>query len=210
MKSVFVSIGILILICTGGFFLYEVAYSQGETSGYIDGYDQGYAIGKEGGYSSGEAEGYHQGEQAGYDEGYFAGKADGYTEGVKAGLGHGYTLKDPTYKQAVKFLQEDETNKNEFLENSYICSHFARDVCNSAEGKGFRSAYVGLIYPKGGHAIIAFNTIDKGLVYFDPQTDDEVIPVIGKRYYECIVPKSGHYYEKPYQDDTMIDILVVW
>jgi len=109
-KSVFISIGILVLIGTGGFFLYQVAYSQGETSGYIDGYNQGYAIGQEGGYSSGEAEGYHLGEQ----EGYLAGKADGYEEGVEAGLGHGYTLKDPTYEQAIKFIKEDKTDQNEF------------------------------------------------------------------------------------------------
>lgn len=210
MKSVFISIGILALIGTGGFFLYEVAYSQGETSGYIDGYNQGHTIGQEGGYSSGETEGYHLGEQEGYEAGYLTGKADGYEEGVAAGLGHGYTSKDPTYKQAIKFLKEDDTDESEFVEDTYICSHFARDVSNNAEAEGLRCAYVGLIYPEGGHAIIAFNTIDEGLVFFDPQSDERIRPIVGKRYYECIEPKSGYYYEEPSHDDTIMDILVIW
>ena len=226
MKSVFISIGILALIGTGGFFLNEVAYSQGEASGYIDGYNQGYTIGQEGGYSSGETEGYQQGEtegrqlgeQEGYDEGYLAGKTEGYEEGIEIGyeegvaaaLGHGYTLKDPTYKQAINFLKEDDTDESEFVEDTYICSHFARDVCNNAEAEDLRCAYVGLIYPEGGHAIIAFHTIDEGLVFFDPQSDERTTPIVGKRYYECIEPKSGYYYEEPSHDDTIMDILVIW
>ena len=214
----FILISILALLCVGGFVLYDVTYSQGKAVGYNAGYATGHTDGQHVGYSSGRTDGYQLGKQEGYEEGYTSGKGNGYElgfeagyeKGTEAGLGHGYTLKDPTYKQAIEFLREDKTDKNEFLEDMYVCSHFARDVCNSAEDKGFRSAYVGLIYPKGGHAIIAFNTIDKGLIYFDPQTDDEVIPVTGKRYYECIVPKSGHYYEKPYHDDTIIDILVIW
>jgi len=229
-KSVFISIGILALIGTGGFFLYEVAYSQGETSGYIDGYNQGYTIGQEGGYSSGETEGYHLGEKEGYEEGYLTGKAEGYEEGYLAGeadgyeegaeigyeegaedsLGHGYTIQDPTYKQVTKFLKEDRIDKKNYKEGIYVCSHFARDVCNNAEAEGLRCAYVGLVFQEGGHAIIAFNTIDEGLVYFEPQSDEIVTPVIGKQYYKCIETKPGYRYEKPDYDDTIMDILVIW
>ena len=226
MKSVFISIGILALIGAGGFFLYGVAYSQGETSGYIDGYNQGHVVGQEEGYNSGQADGYQQGEtegrqlgeQEGYEEGYLAGEADGYEEGVEVGyeegaedsLGHGYTIQDPTYKQVTKFLKEDRTDKKNYKEGIYVCSHFARDVCNNAENEELRCAYVGLIYPEGGHAIIAFNTIDEGLVYFDPQSDEEATPIIGKRYYKCVEPKPGYYYEEPDYDDTIMDILVIW
>jgi len=225
-KSVLISIGILALIGTGGFVLYSVAYSQGTTSGYSDGYSHGCVMGQEEGYNSGQADGYQQGkaegrqlgEQEGYDEGYLAGNADGYEEGVEIGyeegaedsLGHGYTIQDPTYKQVTKFLKKDKTDQNEFVEDIYVCSHFARDVCNDAESEGLRCAYVGLIYPEGGHAIIAFNTIDEGLVCFEPQSDEMVTPVIGKRYYQCIEPKPGYRYEKPSYDDTIMDILVIW
>jgi len=226
MKSILISIGILALIGTGGFFLYQVAYSQGETSGYSDGYSQGYVVGQEEGYNSGQADGYQQGEtegrqlgeQEGYEKGYLAGKADGYEEGVEIGyeegaedsLGHGYTIQDPTYKQVTKFLKEDRTDKKNYLEDIYVCSHFARDVCNNAENEELRCAFVEIRYPDGGHALIAFNTIDEGLVYFEPQSDEIVTPVIGRRYYKCIETKPGYRYEKPDYDDTITDILVIW
>jgi hypothetical protein len=192
----------LILVGAGGLVIYHTAHSQGEAAGYDDGYGQGYAAGQETGYGSGETEG--------YDLGYLDGQADGYEEGAAAALGHGYNIQDPTYRQAVEFLREDDTDQNEFTDDAYVCSHFARDLCNSAESQGIRCAYVGLIYADGGHAIIAFNTIDQGLVYFDPQSDDEANPVVDKHYYECIVPKSGYYYEQPDYDDTILDILVIW
>jgi len=222
MKRVFISIGILVLICFGGLFLYNVAYSEGEADGYRDGYDQGDIAGQEWGYGAGHIEGFRLGTQQGYDEGYLVGKADGFEEGVEAGyeegyeegvsavLGHGYPIKDPTYKQAIKFLKEDETNKNDFVEDIYVCSHFARDVCNNAESEGLRCAFVEIRYSDGGHSIIAFNTTDEGLVYFEPQSDEIVKPIVGKRYYECVEPKPGYRYEKPPFDDTIVDILVIW
>ena len=208
LKRIFIVIGILILVGVvgvGGFALYGLAYSEGETAGY----ENGYSVGHEAGYSSGE--------QDGYDEGYSLGSADGYDEGyevgVEAGLGHGYTLKDPTYEAVITFLGQDKTDENRYIEGTYgvyVCSHFARDVGNNAEEAGLRSAFVELRYLDGGHAIIAFDTIDEGLAYFDAQTDERVRPVIGKRYYQCIEPKPGYYYTRPSYDDTIKDILVIW
>jgi len=209
LKRVSILVGALVLISGGSFFLYQVAYSSGEEVGY----NNGYSIGQEEGYNLGEADGYSSGEQDGYEEGYTSGKADGYDEGVEAGLGHGYTLRDPTYEEAVAFLTEDKTDKNEYILDTYgvyVCSHFARDVGNNAEEEGLRCAFVELRYSDGAHSIIAFDTIDEGLVYFDPQTDEGVNPDIGKRYYQCIEPKPGYYYERPSYDDTILDILVIW
>jgi hypothetical protein len=213
-KRIFISISILVLVGVGSFVLYRIAYSGGETAGYENGYSVGHeagiSLGEQGGYD----EGYVSGKQDGYDEGYDLGKADGYEdgydEGTEAGLGHGYTLRDPTYKEVDSFLRKDKTNLNEYVEDTYVCSHFARDVCNNAEAEGLRCAYVSLIYAGGGHAIIAFNTIDEGLVYFESQTDERAEPVIGERYYKCVEPKTGYYYEKPSFDDTIMDILVIW
>jgi len=185
------------------------------------GYDSGHSVGQEAGYSLGKQDGYDvgytAGKQEGYDEGYISGKADGYeegyAEGAEAGLGHGYALRDPTYKEVLTFLERDKTDQNEYAEDTYgvyVCSHFARDVCNSAEEEGLRCAFVEIRYLDKGHSIIAFNTIDEGLVYFDTQTDERVKPVVGKRYYQCIEPKPGYYYEQPLHDDTIMDILVIW
>ena len=202
LKRILIAIAILALAGLGSLFVYSEAYSQGETAGYEDGYSTGHEAGYDEGCLSGKRDG--------YTEGYSSGKADGYEEGVQASLGHGYTLKNPTYRGAVAFLRRDSTDGNNFIEDGYVCSHFARDVCNNAEAAGLRCAFISLRYPDGGHAIIAFETVDEGLIYFDPQTDEEVKPVIGKRYYQCVEPKPGYYYEEPSFDDTIKDILVIW
>jgi len=217
MKRIFILIAILALICIGGLVLYHVAYAMGGTAGYGRGYSAGQNIGYSSGKQDGYNEGYVSGKGEGYDEGYDLGKAngyeEGYDEGIQAGLGHGYTLRDPTYRQAVSFLRRDKTDENEYIEDTYgvyVCTHFARDVCNNAEAEGLRCAFVSLIYPEGGHAIIAFDTVDEGLVYFDAMTDERARPLVGERYYQCIEPRPGYYYVEPDFDDTIMDILVIW
>ena len=212
LKGFLISLALLAVICLGGFIVYNVAYGMGEAAGY----DNGYSVGHEAGYSSGEQDGYDAGyelgKEEGYSTGYTSGKTDGYNEGVEASLGHGYTLIDPTYAQVVAFIGEDRTNENPYIEGTYECRHFATGVCNNAEGKGLRCAFVWLDFPEEvGHTIIAFNTIDEGLVYFEPQTDMRARPVIGKRWYQCEEPPPGYsYYLPPSYDDTIMDILVIW
>ncbi len=210
LRVFFITIGILAVVCLGGFIVYNVAYGLGEAAGY----DQGYSSGQDVGYSSGELEGYDEGyisgEEDGYTEGYNSGKTDGYDEGVEAGLGHGYTLRDPTYQEAVLFIEQDKTSENTYIEGTYECRHFAADVCNNAEEDGFRCAYVAIDFRDGGHAIVAFNTLDEGLVYFEAITDERVRLVVGERYYQCVEPRAGYYYVAPSYDDTIRNILVIW
>lgn len=218
MKKLLLTVGILVLVLSGVFAIYAVgtkaSYNSGIRDSYNSGKQEGYDSGKADGYSLGKQEGYDSGKADGYDlgkpEGYTLGKAEGYEEGIKAGLGHGYTLRDPTYKEATTFLSQDKTSENKYVENTYVCTHFARDVCNNAEARGLRCALVLLSYSDRGHSIIAFNTIDTGLVYFEPQSDEAAKPVVGKRFYQCVEPRPGYYYEPPAYDDTIIDILVIW
>jgi hypothetical protein len=212
-KWVIISLAIVVVVGMGGYLLYYVAYALGGSAGY----GRGYAAGQEVGYSSGEQAGYDEGYVSGREEGYDLGRAEGYDEGydqgLEAGFGHGYTLRDPTYEEAVDFLEEDKTSDNEYNDADYgvyVCSHFARDVCNSAEAEGLRCAIVHLIFPEGGHAIVAFDTVDEGLVYFDAITDDRVNPEIGERYYKCVEAPPGYYYLPSEYDDTIMDILVTW
>ncbi len=216
-KWVLVSLAIAAFVGAGGFVLYHVAYAWGDAAGYGRGYTTGQEIGYGSGEQAGYSEGHVSGRAEGYDEGYDQGQAEGYDtgydQGIEAGLGHGYTLRDPTYKEAVVFLKRDKTSDNEYNDDDYgvyVCTHFARDVCNNAEAEGLRCALVHLIYPQGGHAIIAFDTVDEGLVYFDAITDEEANPVVGKRYYKCIEVREGYYYLPPEHDDTILDILVIW
>jgi hypothetical protein len=218
MKWVIVSLAIVFFIGAGGFVLYQVAYARGDGAGYNRGYvtgqDIGYSSGQQDGYSSGRDEGYREGYDVGYDQGETRGYDEGYDEGMEAGFGHGYTLRDPTYEEAVAFMEDDDTSNNEYDDSGYgvyVCSHFARDVCNNAEAEGLRCAIVHLVFPEGsGHAIVAFDTIDEGLVYFESITDERANPEVGKRYYNCVVPREGYYYLPPEYDDTIMDILVTW
>jgi len=233
LKEIFLVLGIVGVVCLGGYIVYHIAHATGETAGYErgyvvgegagysvgkqDGYQQGYTVGEAAGYDTGYGEGHELGKTEGYDEGYSSGQTDGYDQGYADGvadsLGHGYTLRDPTYKEVISFLKQDKTDENEYIKDTYgvyVCSHFARDVGNNAEEVGLRAAFIELRYLDRGHAIVAFNTIDKGLVYFEPRTDERVRPVVGKRYYECIEPGPGRYYVEPDFDDTIMDILVIW
>jgi hypothetical protein len=208
LKRILISIGILAAVGAGSFILYNVAYTVGDATGYDEGYSSGqkvgYITGNQDGYSDGynlgKYEGYDEGEAVGYEDGY----SEGYTEGIDAGTGHGFCLKDPTYAEAVAFIHSDHTDRNYYDDDSYVCSHFSRDVCNNAEAQGFRCAFVELRYSDSGHSIIAFDTIDRGLVYFEPQFDDEVRVEIGRGYSQL------NDYAIPYWDDVIQDVLVIW
>ncbi|MFC2048538.1 hypothetical protein ACFLSK_03825, partial [Chloroflexota bacterium] len=201
-KRILISVAILVLVGVGSFALYGIAYAGGETAGYENGHsvghEAGYSLGQQEGYVSGKQEGYVSGKKDGYDEGYVSGEQEGYVsgkaegyanghkegydEGLEAGLGHGYTLKDPTYAEVVTFLRQDKTDKNEYNSDTYDCTYFTRDVSDNAEQQGLRSAVVLIDLRGGAHAIIAFNTIDRGLVYFEPQFDLRVKVTVGKSY----------------------------
>lgn len=46
---------------------------------------------------------------------------------------------------------------------------------NNAEDEGFRAAYVYIEFPGDrAHSVAAFDTVDRGLIFIEPQYDDEV------------------------------------
>jgi len=125
--------------------------------------------------------------------------------------GYGYVLRDPSYQEMKAFLKQDETSEQEYLRNEYICVDFAANVKTNAAEEGIRCAYVVIEYLGiTGHAIVAFDTTDRGLVYIEPQFDWDVEPEIGRRYYECVVPPPGQYMVEPDYDDTLARIIVIW
>jgi len=119
-------------------------------------------------------------------------------------------LYNPTLEEALEFLEEDKTSVNRYIEGNYICAHFARDVNNNAEIRGIRCAYIDIRYPELAHAIVAFDTTDEGMVYFEAISDERVRPEIGKEYWRCVEPKPGRQYLKPAYDDTIREIIVIW
>ena len=97
-------------------------------------------------------------------------------------LAHGYPIRDPTYQEMLEFLAGDKTDENNYVPNVYECRHFATDVCNNAERSGYRCAFVSVSFAEEGHAIVAFNTVDRGLIFIEPQDDSEVKVEVGKTY----------------------------
>jgi hypothetical protein len=197
----------------------EVGYIEGYQTGTDDGmiegekigYAKGYDVGEQAGYKTGYSSGLATGTETGYQDGYSKGETAGYEVGLTDGFGHGYTIKDPTWAEVIDFLAKDKTDEKPYNLAIYVCSHFTKDVCNNAEAAGIRCAAVELRFVNGqGHVIVAFNTIDRGLVYFEPQSDEQALPAIGKQYYTTIIPKTGYYYLPPAYDDTIQDMVVIW
>jgi hypothetical protein len=76
---------------------------------------------------------------------------------------------DPTWLQLKAFITADKTDKKPYIEDIYMCGAFAEDVHNNAEAAGIKAAWISIDFRYGsaGHALDAFNTTDRGLVYVD-------------------------------------------
>jgi len=79
---------------------------------------------------------------------------------------------NPTFEELMLFLSNDDTDiwpyAPEYSEGK-ICGWFAERVHNYAEKTGIKAAFViiNFIDEWSGHALNAFNTLDKGLVFID-------------------------------------------
>jgi hypothetical protein len=118
---------------------------------------------------------------------------------------------NPTWSKLKSFLRTDNTDKQTYSYTSFDCADFAEMLHNNAETVGIRTAFVAIqlgpsdYYPKSsGHALNAFETTDKGLVYIDctaPINDhegsaDKVVDVkVGKPYKpDNVFPQVDQYW----------------
>ena len=125
-----------------------------------------------------------------------------------ATLGYNYAFRDPTYQEVKDFLAADTTNLNDYVVNNYVCEDFSFDVRLHAMQQEIRCAFVYIIFADVRHAIIAFYTTDEGIIYFEPQTDEEVNLQVGRHYWsQCIIP--NHLPVTDY-DDTVSNYYVIW
>ena len=120
--------------------------------------------------------------------------------GYAIGYGTVYTFFDekisgwsnPTYQEMISFINEDMTESNAYTW-SYVCEDFSMDVIRNARSKGFRAGFVGLDEPSGsGHAIVCFDTSDKGLYFLEPQMDKvfskaELDNMVSRRMYDISI-----------------------
>ena len=124
--------------------------------------------------------------------------------------GKRYTLHDPTYSEVISFITSDKTDKKQYSEH-FTCINFAQEVNNNAEARGIRCGVVFVNLSGGdGHALVAFNTTDRGLVFFEPQSDERVNLQVGKDYWaDCVIPRGNYYYERD-PNNTVEDFTIVW
>jgi hypothetical protein len=178
-------------------------YETGFESGYVEGNDSGYLNGYSSGQIKGNESGYIVGYNLGFDLGNTSGFDYGYLTGLEDGAGSGYTIRNPTYSEVLSFLWRDKTDENVYIDDVYVCRHFTSDVLRHAFEEGFRSYFVYIGFGNLAHALVGFNTTDRGMVYIEPQTDDRVYPVMGEVYWD-----RSKYHAPPY-DDTITEILVI-
>jgi hypothetical protein len=128
----------------------------------------------------------------------------GYLEGVKDGAGSGYTIRDPTYDEMIAFLRADKTNENKYDSNTYNCYDYTSDICKNAVEQGYRVGFVYLYFKESAHALVCFNTTDRGLVYVEPQYDNIVKVAVGIHYWSNIPNVRTDF------DDQIVRFGIIW
>jgi hypothetical protein len=89
-------------------------------------------------------------------------------DGEPLALEENQVAQDPTWAQLRQFLLYDDTDEREYLEGAFVCTDFAAMLHDRAEAESIRAAYVSVRFAAGpGHALNAFDTVDKGLVFVD-------------------------------------------
>ena len=155
--------------------------------------------------------GLEEGHTEGHEEGLYDGGATGYQEGSRTGFeeaaGREYDIRDesgfyflynPTCDEVQEILAADTGGS-------------AREINKNAEAQGIRAAYVrcriasvvddGKIYLL---ELVAFETVDKGLIFIEPSTGQEVKLETGRRYLDLNKSSSLKF------DGIMMDIKIIW
>jgi hypothetical protein len=127
--------------------------------------------------------------------------------------------KNPTYAELLAFLTTDITDSFRYVYDYYMCGNFAETVHNNAEAAGIRAGLVEIRFNfPPGHAINAFLTTDKGLVYIDctgtdiwgPSSMDGIVDYmrIGSTYERAFLFPSLYYFLP--DSKTITDIEIYW
>ena len=96
-------------------------------------------------------------------------------------------LKNPSWAELKEFLELDDTDKLTYDKDSFDCTGFAITFRDHARANGIRCAFVEIDYAGGtGHALNAFETTDKGLVYVDTTEKDKIAYVKVNQSYGAI------------------------
>ena len=135
------------------------------------GLEEGLVLGSEAGWQEGTRDGYQEGGRIGYEEAIGEDRDDTTEDGF-------YFLYNPTYAEVQQILLEDTSGS-------------ARTINDYAETHGIRTAYVRcrLVSTDGDGktyvlALLGFETVDEGFVFFEARSHREVKLEFGKLYSE--------------------------
>jgi len=117
-------------------------------------------------------------------------------------------LRDPTYQEALQFIESDQTDKGLYKDGEYTCDNFATDFKNNAFKAGYRCGYVLVFLADWSHALNCFNTTDYRLVFVEPQEDEIVTLTIGQPYWDR-TKYTPLYHHRTY-NDTVTGFLIYW
>ena len=157
------------------------------------------------GLEEGRAQGYEVGFQEGSRVGYQEGSKDGYERTTKPHYSNNsdeetgfYFVYNPTYDEVREILAESKKNS-------------AMEIHHYAEANGIRTAYVRCQIARKTtertvhvYHLVAFETVDKGLIFIRPRSHEEIKVEVGKSYSEL----NG--FRTPAYDDTITKITIYW
>ena len=200
-----------------------VYHSNEVTKSYWKGYDQGKQSASESTYESGYELGFAEGNQSGSASAYELGFAEGRKQGLKDRTTTGYYIRDPSYNEMINFLSLDQTNNKTYDIRNYNCYDYSKDICDHAFEEGYRCGFVYIeLSGAFAHAIVCFNTTDRGVIFIEPQSDEEVVLKIGEHYnidstIQYLSSYSGfsesyirEFYDNIITDDIVENYNIIW
>jgi hypothetical protein len=120
----------------------------------------------------------------------------------------GGELRDPTYQEALQFIESDQTDKNPYKDQEYTCANYATEFRSNALKAGYRCGHVRAFFDDWSHALNCFNTTDRGMIFVEPQLDEVVPLTIGQPYWDR-TRYAPRYNGRTY-NDTVTGFLIEW
>jgi len=160
---------------------------------------EAHRLGYESGYAEGVVVGSREGSMAGYQKGSRVGYLESTGRRDDSDLAERLIfLYNPTYDQARQILAESEKTST-------------REINDYAEANGIRTAYVRCQIARGidegkvyVYKLVAFQSVDEGLIFVEPRSHQEVKIEVNRSYSELNSSPMPPY------DDTITKITIVW
>ena len=102
---------------------------------------------------------------------------------------------DVTWSHLMQFVLEDPTDESPYVQDVQMCGSFAETLHNNAEAAGIRAAWVSIdiMGQDIGHALNAFVTTDRGLVFVDCTGEDpSAVVAVGMETGSCDYDKAAY------------------